>query len=142
MSKIIFERDEKMIEILVLIIVIFLLINFSSFKKRRYSFEREFAKCESPIEESLMKKMHEAGLKPYSQIPCGKYRIDIALYNRRRKIAIECDGEEFHSSVQQKAHDEQKNKFLEKNKWRVLRFTGKEIYREVDWCVKVIQSKI
>ncbi|WP_308162466.1 hypothetical protein [Bacillus sp. ISL-7] len=46
-------------------------------------------------------------------MPCGKYRIDIAFVGPR--IAIECDGKDFHSSPKQKAHDYKKNAHLRKN---------------------------
>lgn len=114
----------------------------SSFKNKKYSFEKELLKCESPIETALMKKLYYSGLKPYTQIPCGKYRIDIALYASGKRIAIECDGEEFHSSANQLKHDKKKDYFLEKNKWHVLRFTGKEIFHKADWCVEIVKSNI
>ncbi|WP_242486874.1 endonuclease domain-containing protein [Peribacillus sp. TH16] len=59
------------------------------------------------------------------QVPCGRYRIDLALQSYR--IAIECDGKAFHSSPEQKAHDRRKNKYLRKNGWKVLRFSGSAI---------------
>lgn len=128
--------------LVILIITFYALITIIKIKKTKYSFEKELRKCESPIEVSLMKKIHAQGLFPYSQIPCGKYRIDIALFINGKRIAIECDGEAFHSSLAQLEHDERKNRFLEKNKWRVLRFSGKEIYHEPDWCVQVIKKHI
>lgn len=127
---------------LIILMAIFVLAVVIKFKKKKYSFARELVKCESPIEESMLKALFEAGLQPYTQTPCGAYRIDIVLYSGKKKIAIECDGEEFHSSKEQKIHDERKNRFLEKNKWVVVRFSGKEIYRDVNWCVRVVRSKI
>ena len=128
---------ELIVAILLLIITFYL-----TFEAKRYSFQREYKKCESPIEEMLIKKLHEEGFKPYAQISCGKYRIDIAVYYKGKKIAIECDGEKFHSSDKQKEHDRIKDMVLRKNRWTVYRFTGKEIYRNSLWCVKVIQKNI
>lgn len=114
---------------------------FYFLKKKNYSYNKEYKRCESPIEEMLMNKLHTEGYKPYTQVNCGKYRIDIALYQKGKKIAIECDGHEFHSTDEQLEHDEKKNKFLEKNKWMIYRFSGKEIYHQPDWCVKVIKAR-
>jgi very-short-patch-repair endonuclease len=109
---------------------------------KKYSFERELRKCESPIEEFLMKKLYENGFQPYTQVPCGNYRIDIALYKPKKKLAIECDGVDFHSSPNQLVHDKSKDKYLEKNKWTVLRFTGKEIYGKSGQCIRKVKENI
>jgi very-short-patch-repair endonuclease len=127
---------ELLIVILVMLGIVF------SFKKKKYIEQKEFQKCESPIEEKLFKALRKEGYKPYSQTPCGKFRIDIALYIKGKKIAIECDGEKFHSSPKQLEHDERKNVYLEKHNWHVFRFEGKEIYHDVNWCVKVIKERV
>lgn len=132
----------KGILLLVITLLLFIVLTVISNKNKKYSFEKELLKCESPIETAMMKKLHQAGYKPYSQIPCGKYRIDIALYGSGKKIAIECDGEEFHSSIHQKAHDQKKDYFLEKSKWRVFRFTGKEIFHTADQCVEAVKKHL
>lgn len=86
-------------------------------------------KCESPIERRLYDALAFRGYAVSTQVPCGKYRIDLALYGPR--IAIECDGKAYHSSKQQKAHDYRKNAYLKRNGWRVMRFSGREINRDM-----------
>jgi hypothetical protein len=78
-----------------------------------------------------------------------KYRIDIALilnrieykslkdfYNSNgndiieiKKVAIECDGYEFHSTREQITNDNIRMRKLESKGWRVLRYSGSELYR-------------
>ena len=108
-------------------------------KTKRYSYNREFKKCESPIEEQMFNALKKKGYKPYTQIPCRGYRIDVALYHKRRKIAIECDGKAFHTSPKQVQHDKTKDMVLKKEKWIVLRFTGSEIYKSSEKCVEEIE---
>lgn len=129
------------IEYLISFCIIIIFIWFK-FKTKKYNFQREYKKCESHIEKKLIEEMFKEGLLPYSQINCGRYRIDIAIIKKGKKIAIECDGYKYHSTYEQKLHDEKKNVFLESKGWKVLRFTGKEIYHDADWCVKVIKSRI
>jgi very-short-patch-repair endonuclease len=86
-------------------------------------------KCESPIERQLYNALVTNGYYVQTQVPCGKYRIDLALPSL--KIAIEADGKAYHSSPQQKAHDRRKNAYLRQNGWRVLRFSGRQINREL-----------
>lgn len=111
-------------------------------KKSRYSFERELKKCESPIEEQLMKAFYQKGYKPYAQVSCGKYRIDISIYYKGHKIAIECDGKQYHSSKEQLEHDRIKDMVLERNRWKVYRFTGSMIYKDAAGCVERVEKNI
>lgn len=99
-------------------------------------------KCESPIEEMLMEALVKKGHQVYSQEPCGAYRIDLSIYGKNRKVAIECDGEAYHSSREQLAHDRKKDFYLKKNKWIVLRFSGSEIYQNRDRCIQAVETHL
>ena len=66
------------------------------------------------------------------------YRIDIALVLNRKigekiistkKIALECDGYDYHSSPKQKKDDDIRTRKLKKSGWKdVLRYSGSELY--------------
>lgn len=92
-----------------------------------------FKKCESPIEISFfveaLQKIKD--LKP--QINIGTYRVDFAVPDK--KIIIELDGHEFHKTVEQRTHDAKRDRYLIKNGWKVLRFTGSEINKDTTSCV-------
>jgi very-short-patch-repair endonuclease len=81
------------------------------------------------------------------------YRLDIAIilnrktYNGKilesRKIALECDGYDYHSSPEQKRNDDIRTRKLKKSGWKeVLRYSGRELYNlkrhEVDSLFKEI----
>ncbi|ARK30760.1 endonuclease domain-containing protein [Halalkalibacter krulwichiae] len=100
----------------------------------------EYSKCESPIERRLYNALVNNGYVVRTQVPCGKYRIDLALIGS--KLAIECDGKAYHSSPAQKAHDRRKNAFLRKHGWKVLRFSGKRIYRDLNGVLRKIENEI
>ncbi|MBS4193216.1 DUF559 domain-containing protein [Bacillus sp. FJAT-49705] len=97
-------------------------------------------KCESPIERQLYNALTFRGYAVTTQVPCGKYRIDIALVGPR--IAIECDGKAYHSSPKAKARDRCKDKCLMENGWKVLRFTGLQIYYDMPHVMKRIGEAI
>lgn len=95
--------------------------------------------CESPIEKSLwmaMSKHHLAlnGFQP--QVVVGRYRLDFA--DAGRKLAIEADGFEFHTSKDQFTKDRQRQRDLELDGWRFIRFSGSEIHADADACAKQI----
>lgn len=122
------------------IIVCVLLFTLLVLKRKPYSFKKELKKCESPIETIMIKALERHGYQPYAQIPCKGYRIDIGVYFKRKRVAIECDGKAFHSSHAQRTHDETKNRVLKKEGWTVFRFTGSEINKDVDKCIQQINK--
>jgi very-short-patch-repair endonuclease len=97
-------------------------------------------KCESPIERRLYDALVVRGYAVSTQVPCGKYRIDLALVGPR--IAIECDGKAYHSSPEQKAHDRRKDAYLRKNGWKVLRFSGRQITRGLPHILHKIEEEV
>ncbi|MCQ6282130.1 endonuclease domain-containing protein [Bacillus sp. EB600] len=97
-------------------------------------------KCESPIERRLYDALAFRGYAVSTQVPCGKYRIDLALMGPR--IAIECDGKAYHSSPEQKAHDKKKNAYLKRNGWQVMRFSGSQITSDLGKVLQRIEEKI
>jgi very-short-patch-repair endonuclease len=68
-----------------------------------------------------------------------EYRVDIAIIlNRKmaddkiiesRKVVLECDGYDYHSSPEQKRNDDIRTRKLKKSGWKeVLRYSGKELH--------------
>lgn len=102
--------------------------------------DQERLKCESPIERRLYDALQMRGYYVKTQVPCGKYRIDLALPTY--KIAIECDGKAYHSTPEQKAHDRRKDAYLRKNGWKVLRFTGRMINRNLAKVIARIEKEV
>ena len=89
------------------------------------------------------------------QAPVGKYRADILItvkaYTRTPKIwpplaefkmAVECDGKDFHTSPEQKAHDKERDDYFKSQGIKTVRFTGSEIYRGVKMVVLEIINHI
>lgn len=106
--------------------------------KERVILDHESYKVQSPIERLLYDALKARGEYVRTQVPCGKYSIDIALPNYN--LAIECDGKAYHSTPKQKAHDRRKDKFLRDNGWRVLRFSGSRITRDLKGVVRRIDE--
>lgn len=96
--------------------------------------------CESSLERKVYDALLQKGYNPRTQVRCGKYRIDVALPQYR--IAIECDGEYWHSSPEAKRNDSRKNYFLKKNGWIVCRFKGRAIQQNMEYVMTKIEEKI
>lgn len=101
-------------------------------------FERLARRLESPVEE-IFWSCGYFDLSKYGQITpqvnAYGYRVDFAYFVNGQKIAIEIDGFDFHSSKTQMTRDYQRQRQLEANGWRVIRFTGSEIYNDAQACV-------
>jgi very-short-patch-repair endonuclease len=93
---------------------------------------------ESPIEVAFWQEYQRrlpvtlTGLTP--QVPAlDRYRLDFGIADR--KFGIELDGYDFHSSPDQFTADRARQRALELDGWRIIRFTGREIHRDVTRCV-------
>lgn len=95
--------------------------------------------CESYIEERLYNALKKDGFNPIPQVNCGPYRIDLALYEYR--LAIECDGKEWHSTPEQKRHDARKNNYLKRHGWKVCRLSGKTINYNLGYAINHIKKR-
>lgn len=89
----------------------------------------------SPLEKTFY-ELAFLDLHLYPQHPVGKYRLDFAIPDKR--IAIELDGHEYHKTKLQRTHDAKRDRWLFGQGWNVLRFTGSEIYKDLDRCIDEI----
>lgn len=67
-----------------------------------------------------------------------RLRLDFAIVEPeedRFRVAIELDGHDFHERTREQAEsDKSRDRLLQAKGWRVLRFTGSEIVRDVGSC--------
>lgn len=122
---------------LFLIILTFIIYLFYERKNREIIIYQQ--RCESYIEQRLFDELKKNGFQPIPQVKCGPYRIDIALPKYR--LAIECDGEYWHSSPEAKRRDAKKNYYLKKKGWKVCRFKGKTINKRLNYCINHIKKR-
>ena len=81
----------------------------------------------------------------HPQFPLARFRYDFAVrakWKLKPLVLVECDGKEFHSSDDQQANDKLKDIAAAGAGIRLIRFTGAEIHREIDACVKYAMSVI
>lgn len=93
--------------------------------------------CESPVELAFLRSMriHSAlwQFKPNVKVMGGKYRIDFA--DVERMVGIEIDGHAYHSDKESFARDRVRQRELEIEGWRLVRYSGQEVHRDADACV-------
>ena len=117
---------------------------------------------ESPVEAMFALAWYQyADTSQYSLYPQFKisrkensYRVDFLMSNDGcsstcrgimyedldgiKKLAIEIDGYEYHSTKEQKAHDTKRDRLLLENGFVTMRFTGSEVYNDAKSCVEQV----
>ena len=98
---------------------------------------------ESPIEEYLWIALERAELSflAIRQFEIGSYKIDFAF--PKYKLAVECDGAEYHRGTElQLERDQKRDKYLARKGWRTLRIEGIAIRRDIQYCMERIRKAI
>lgn len=88
------------------------------------------AKSDSPFEEEVARTLVGRDFSITQQYEVGAYRIDMAALTPQKKIAIECDGERWHSGAEKIREDLERQTILERLGWSFIRIRGSEYYRD------------
>jgi len=101
----------------------------------------------SPIEELMGKELLRSKIPfqreyPLFQNHCLRYRLDFAIIQGSKKIAIECDRTAWHSQPKQRKKDRKRDAYLKNKGWKVLRFTEQDILRQPGRCREIILGAV
>lgn len=111
----------------------------SAYNTKMQKIEEE---SESPFEEEVAKALVSRGYHIYQQWKVGSYRLDIVAEYRKNRIAIECDGERFHSGEQKIREDMERQTILERIGWRFIRIRGSKYYRNKEKTIEDIIDQL
>ena len=93
---------------------------------------------DSPVEEVFWEAYRKSlpssldGL--VAQHVLGRFRLDFAI--PKKKIGIEIDGFRYHASQEAIMKDRQRQRAVEQQGWRIVRFAAKEVFNDPKGCVK------
>ena len=89
---------------------------------------------------------HPYATRIIPQFKIRDYRVDFAMFNRAEpsvKIAVECDGHDFHEKTKEQARrDKSRDRLIQSLGFKVLRFTGSEIYRDPVDCASEVHDAL
>lgn len=94
------------------------------------------ASIESPMEQLFWDAAARRLPNLSSQFEVPPYRLDFALADQL--IAIEIDGHDYHKTKEQRTHDAKRDRYLQRQGWTVVRFTGSEVYQDAAKCVNEV----
>jgi len=84
---------------------------------------------DSLFEQRVYRRLRERGYTVLPQHKVHGFRIDLVVLGERARLAVECDGEEWHGP-EQYARDMARQRDLERCGWRFFRLRESEFYRD------------
>jgi very-short-patch-repair endonuclease len=106
------------------------------------AFRQESGKTESPFEREVLKRLTAAGYKVRSQYPVGYYRIDLVVEGAGKRLAIECDGDRYHT-MDNLGADMERQAILERvGKWQFVRIRGSAYYRNPELAMRPVFERL
>ncbi|NLV16308.1 MAG: AAA family ATPase [Syntrophomonadaceae bacterium] len=86
-------------------------------------------KADSPFEVAVAQTLVDRGYHLVQQWKVGAYRLDMVAVCGKKTVAIECDGERYHSGEAKIREDMERQTILERLGWRFIRIRGSEYFR-------------
>jgi very-short-patch-repair endonuclease len=111
--------------------------------------EKTYASCVTPPatasldDDRYFLSLRRPLILPQQPIPETQYVADFVIYHDRIKFVVECDGHDFHERTPKQAeHDKKRDRALTALGYRVLRFTGREIWRDPVKCASEVIEQV
>jgi very-short-patch-repair endonuclease len=103
--------------------------------------ERKLERAQSPFEKQVLGYLVRAGFRVTPQWPVGSYRIDIVVEGGGQRLALECDGDRYHTLDNLPA-DMERQAVLERLGWRFVRIRGSSFFRDPEGTMKGVFEKL
>jgi len=107
----------------------------------RRVYEEKAEQAESPFEKEVLRRLIDAGFEVTPQHQVGFYRIDIVVWDGDRRLAIECDGERYHT-LDDLPRDLARQATLERLGWTFVRIRGSQWYGDRDAAWRWLKDKL
>lgn len=103
--------------------------------------EQQERKAESEFERQVLRRLVQAGYRVTPQWSVGAYRIDIVVEGGGRRLAVECDGDRWHTR-ENLAEDMARQAILERLGWRFVRIRGSQFFRNPDQAMVPVFARL
>ncbi len=99
-------------------------------------------KAESPFEAAVAVALISRGYHLVQQWQVGAYRLDMVAVCGEKKVAIECDGERWHSGEAKIREDMERQTILERLGWKFIRIRGSEYYCDSESAINRLVKRL
>lgn len=100
------------------------------------------AYSDSPFEQEVAEQLVARGYHIEQQYAVGSYRIDMIVKDGTNQIALECDGDRYHSGPEKVREDMERQTILERVGWHFIRIRGSEYYRNPKSAMERIYQEL
>jgi very-short-patch-repair endonuclease len=98
-------------------------------------------RTDSIFEKQVLQRLLAARYRVETQWPVGAYRIDLVVEGTTRRLAVECDGEKWHTA-EQLQHDIDRESVLRRLGWEFERIRGSVFFRDPDAAMAPVFVKL
>jgi very-short-patch-repair endonuclease len=96
---------------------------------------------DSVFETAVLQRLLAAGYRVQPQWPVGAFRIALVVEGTRRRLAVECDGERWHTP-EQLQRDLERQAILERLGWVFVRIRGSVFFRAPETAMAPVFSRL
>lgn len=96
---------------------------------------------ESEFEKQVLFRLRQASYSVHPQWKVGGYRIDMVVESGGQRVALECDGDKWHTE-ENLAQDMARQAILERLGWRFIRIRGSEYFRDPEGAMQKIFERL
>ncbi|MFI1502102.1 AAA domain-containing protein [Streptomyces platensis] len=97
---------------------------------------------ESLFEQHVYLRLKARGYHVIPQCPAGSKRIDLVVVGARGRLAVECDGDRYHTTPEQIRHDEQRDRELQRVGWTFWRLPESEFRFDPDQALSGLWEEL
>ena len=103
--------------------------------------ERDEKRTESVFEKEVLRRLVQEGYRVLPQWKVGSYRIDFVVESGGHRLAVECDGDRYHT-VDDRDKDMARQAVLERLGWRFVRIRGSNFFRDPEKAMKPVFERL
>jgi very-short-patch-repair endonuclease len=103
--------------------------------------EEQGQRTDSIFEKLVLHRLLALGYRVQPQWSVGSYRIDLVVEGQNRRLAVECDGERWHTP-EQLQRDLERQAVLERLGWVFVRIRGSLFFRDPDKAMAPVLNKL
>ncbi|MHB9130574.1 MAG: AAA domain-containing protein [Armatimonadota bacterium] len=96
---------------------------------------------ESEFERLVLRRLIHEGYSVHPQWKVGKYRIDLVVEGNGKRLAIECDGDRYHT-LENLPEDMARQAILERLGWQFVRIRGSLFFRDPDRAMTSVYKRL
>lgn len=113
--------------------------HYESFMKEQLDIKK---KADSPFEVEVANYLLQKGYLFIQQYQVGAYSLDFAILYQKKMVALECDGERYHSSDTAVEHDMERQAILQRLGWKFVRIRGGAFYRDKETAMESVYRQL